>query len=149
MMRNIRLNSKLSKNIIPINAGIGKDSNLTFYQDGGGIVGSTSFIENVHGKDTKEVKVKGPSLESTFKEYHISHVDLLKMDCKGYKFYLTENSLKNVDRVKIEFSKFGNSNLEDLLKLLINAGFEYMIYHHEPLHYVSTLIETNVYGVKK
>ncbi len=149
MMRNISLNPKLSKNIIPINVGIGKDGYLTFYQDGSGIVGSTSFIENVHGKDAKELKVKGLSLESALKEYDIEHVDLLKMDCKGCEFFLTENSLKNVDRIKIEFSKFSNFELDDILNLLEKVGFEYMTFITEPSHHVSPMIETNIYATKK
>lgn len=149
MLRNISLNPSLSEKIIPINAAMGKDGVLAFFRDGSGEVGSASFVENVHGKNAQISHVTGFSLESALEKYDIKHVDLLKMDCKGCEFYLTENSLKNVDRVKIEFSKFGNANLEDLLKLLSNANFEYMTYQHEPSHHVSPLIETNIYGVKK
>jgi len=149
MIRNIHLNPSLSEKIVPINAAMGKDGTLAFFRDGSGEVGSASFVENVHGKNAQISHVMGFSLESALEKYHIEHVDLLKMDCKGCEFFLTENSLKNVDRVKIEFSKFGNANLEDLLKLLTHANFEYMTYQHEPSHHVSTLIETNIYGVKK
>ena len=47
------------------------------------------------------------------------------MDCKGCEFLLTENALKNVDMVKIEFLSLDNSHkLKDLLKILENAGFK-------------------------
>ena len=149
MLRNIKLNPHLSDKIVPIHAGMGKDGNLAFFMDGSGEVGSASFVENVHGKNAKIAHVDGLSLETAIKKYNIEHVDLLKMDCKGCESYLTENSLKNVDRIKIEFSKFGNAKLEDLLEKLSAAGFEYMLYQHEPSHHVSSLIETSIFGAKR
>jgi FkbM family methyltransferase len=148
MIRNISLNPKLSDKIIPINAGIGKNGKLAFFQNADGEVGSTSFVENVHGENAKITHVTGYSLESALKEFNIPHVDLLKMDCKGCEFFLTEDALKNVDRVKIEFSQFADYHLEDLLKLLEKSGFECMTYQHEPTHHVSSLVETNIYGTK-
>lgn len=148
MMRNLSLNPELSEKIIPVNAGIGKDETLTFFQDGSGEVGSVSFVENVHGKNAKKIQVKCYSLESALEEFRIGHIDLLKMDCKGCEFSLTENVLKNIDRVKIEFSKFGDYHLEDLLKLLEKSGFEYMTFQVEPTHHVSPFIETTIFGKK-
>jgi len=150
MIRNISLNPDLAPKIIPINAAIGKDGMLTFYQSSTGEIPRTSFVSNLHGKNAKVIQTKGYSLESAFEEFNIKHVDLLKMDCKGCEFFITNNSLKKVDSVKIEFSKFQEShNLKDLLELLEKEGFEYMTYKHDPTSHESNLIKTTIYGKKK
>ena len=150
MMRNISLNPELSERIIPINAAIGKDGPLKFYQSNqGDLAGGASFVYNVHRENVKISDVTGYSLESAFKEFNINHVDLLKMDCKGCEFLLTENALKNVDMVKIEFLSFDNSHkLKDLLKILENAGFKYMIYKINPRQMVSNNVFGHIYGKK-
>jgi len=150
MIRNISLNPELSERIIPINAAIGKDGPLKFYQsDQAEIAGGASFVYNTHGKNVKLSHAKGYSLESAFKEFNINHVDLLKMDCKGCEFSLTENTLKNVDMVKIEFLSLDNSHkLKDLLKILENAGFKYMIYKINPLQTLSNNVFGHIYGKK-
>ena len=150
MIRNISLNPELSERIVPINAAIGKDGPLKFYQsDQAEIAGGASFVYNTHGKNVKISDVTGYSLESAFKEFNINHVDLLKMDCKGCEFSLTENTLKNVDMVKIEFLSLDNSHkLKDLLKILENAGFKYMIYKINPLQTLSNNVFGHIYGKK-
>ena len=103
----------------------------------------------MHGENVKLSDVTGYSLESAFKEFNINHVDLLKMDCKGCEFSLTENTLKNVDMVKIEFLSLDNSHkLKDLLKILENAGFKYMIYKINPLQTLSNNVFGHIYGKK-
>ena len=151
MIRNISLNPELSERIIPINAAIGKDGPLKFYQNSQAeIAGGASFVYNTHGKNVKLSHARGYSLESAFKEFNINHVDLLKMDCKGCEFLLTENTLKNVDMVKIEFLSLDNSHkLKDLLKILENAGFKYMIYKINPFQYnISNNVFGHIYGKK-
>ena len=86
MLKNIELNPHLSERIIPINSGIGKDGNLTFYQSQSGIVGNTSFVTNLHGGDAKKITAKCYSIKSVLEEFKIEHVDLLKMDCKFFSF---------------------------------------------------------------
>ena len=135
MLRNLSLNPELSKRIIPINAAIGKDGILKFYHSNlADIRDSSSFVYNVHGNNAQVLQVKGYSLEVALKEFNINHVDLLKMDCKGCEFFLTENDLKNVDKVKIEYEAFPyvSHNLEELLMVLEKSGFEYMIYRSNP-----------------
>jgi len=101
----------------------------------------------MHGENVKLSDVTGYSLESAFKEFNINHVDLLKMDCKGCEFSLTENTLKNVDMVKIEFLSLDNSHkLKDLLKILENTGFNYMIYKINPLQNSTKPLSNNVFG---
>ena len=43
-------------------------------------------------------------LETARKKFKIDHIDLLKMDCKGCEFFLSDNDLKNIDRIKLEYS---------------------------------------------
>ena len=101
----------------------------------------------MHGENVKLSDVTGYSLESAFKEFNINHVDLLKMDCKVCEFSLTENTLKNVDMVKIEFLSLDNSHkLKDLLKILENTGFNYMIYKINPLQNSTKPLSNNVFG---
>ena len=149
MIRNMRLNPKISHRIIPINAAIGKDEELTFFQDKRGVVGDVSFMYNAHGKNVKSITVKGYSLESLFNEYNIEHVDLLKMDCKGCEFFITEKELEKIDRVKIEFNaKSSPLKLEDLLNKLKKTGFEYTIYKTNPLKRTSNKCDSHVFGKK-
>ena len=84
------------------------------------------------------------------KKFNIPHVDLLKMDCKGCEFFLNEKSLKNVDRVKIEYAAVDPTHkIENLLKTLKDSGFEYFIYRTDPNNRQSNKNAASVYGIKK
>ena len=150
MIRNLSLNPSIAKNIIPVNAAIGKDEILTFYHSDSSDIGvSASFVYNLHGKDAKTTKVKGYSVESAIEEFKINHVDLLKMDCKGCQFFLTKDSLKIVDMVKIEYGiRERNHKIDDLLELLKASDFDYVIYRTNPFHRVSNKIGGNIFGKK-
>ncbi len=135
MLRNLSLNPELSKKITPINAAIGKDGMLKFYHaNRADIAETSSFVYNAHGEDVKVFEVRGYSIQSALNEFNIDHVDLLKMDCKGCEFFLTEDDLKNVDKVKIEYEAFPyvGHNLEDLLKILKKVGYDYVLYRINP-----------------
>ena len=150
MLKNIELNPHLSERIIPINSGIGKDGNLTFYQSQSGIVGNTSFVTNLHGGDAKKITAKCYSIKSVLEEFKIEHVDLLKMDCKGCETFLTKEDLEKVHSIKIEyFSSFENKNtLQDMLNILENVGFNCMTYSGSPDYHNSLLHGTNIFGKK-
>lgn len=150
MIRNLSLNPKISEKIVPINAAIGKDGMLDFYQPPKNQNMSSSFVYNIHGKDARLTKIKGYSIGIAMKEFKINHVDLLKMDCKGCEFFLTEKELENVDKVKIEYTtSFSSHKLKDLLHILENAGFQYMIYRINPLNISRSNSQSgHVYGVK-
>ena len=117
MLKNFSLNPSLSKKITPVNMAVGK----LRYQ---------LYKNNYNQSDLEEY-----TFEQTFEKLGLSHVDLLKLDCKGCEHELTEKFLKNVNRIKIEYREYGakNQKLEDLLKLLDNSGFKTMIYRHSPL----------------
>lgn len=149
MIRNISLNPKISQKIIPINAALGKDEELTFFQDNRGIVGDTSFMVNTHGKNAKKTTTKGYSFESLFSEYDINHVDLLKLDCKGCEFFITEMVLEKTDKIKIEFNANNSPlKLEDLLKKLKNSDFEYMLYKTNPMKRTSNRCDSHIFAKK-
>ena len=132
MIQNISLNPDLSKNIIAVNAAMGKDETLKFFQDSEADISySASFVYNHHGKNAKIVEVQGYSLDTIISKYEISKVDLLKMDCKGCEFFLSNNNLDKVSALKIEYGAYDNSHkLEDLIETLKSNGFNYAIYQH-------------------
>ena len=150
MLENIDLNPLLKEKIVPINGAIGRDEILTFYQSSDGIVGNTSFVKNLHGSNVKKIEAKGYSLETALKEFNIKNIDFLKMDCKGCEFLLTENALKNVESLKIEYTNnFDKTQtLNQLLDTLEKSGFEFMTFSHNPMYHQSFQNITNVYGKK-
>jgi len=149
MLRNIALNTHISGKIIPINAAIGKDQTLRFYQDPESPTVGASFVYNKGGKNALMVEAQGYTIQTVFKKFNIKHVDLLKMDCKGCEFFLTDDDLKNVDSVKIEYTTTGTSHkLDDLKNLLERGGFEYMIYRTDPITRISNRVFGHIYGKK-
>lgn len=150
MLRNIGLNPEIADRIIPINAAIGKDGVLKFYQSSRAeIAEGASFVYNTHGKEAKISEVKGYSLDSAYAKFNLTHIDLLKMDCKGCEFYLTDDSLRNVETVKIEYLILDDSHkLEDLLMILTRNDFQYIIFRHEPVFYRSNLFSATIYAKK-
>ena len=149
--KNMSLNPALSRKIIPINAAIGKDEQLKFYvsdDDESGSFGA-SFISNNQDKNFKYELVDGYKLETARKKFGIDHIDLLKMDCKECEFYLTDDDLKDVDRIKLEYTiqneKFKLDNLLDLLK---RNGFRCSIFRNQDINRLSNRIAGNIYATK-
>lgn len=150
MVRNIGLNPNLSKRISPINAALGTDGTVKFFQNPNKSGIASSFVYNEFGKDALVSEIKSYSLESFLKEFDIKHVDMLKMDCKGCEKYLTEKALERVDRIKIEYDAvfFGAYKLEDLLTTLKKAGFDCILYRISPFDYQSIKLTGHIYGKK-
>jgi len=135
MLRNLELNPDISKKVNPINAGIGEDKLLTFYESSiPGIAAGTSYLKKYYDeKNLKLFQVQGYSLESIIKKFNIKHVDLLKMDCKGCEIFINENVLTKIDKVKIEPSLWGTGiKWKDFLRIFEKAGFECALYQVEP-----------------
>ena len=151
MIRNIEINPQLKNKIHPINAAIGKDEILTFYQSSESeIAGMPSFVYNSFGKDAKITKIQGYSLNSFYKKFDIKHIDLLKMDCKGCEFFVNKDELDIVDVVKIEYLADGNEHtLNELTTTLKSTGFEIMIYRIDPCYRISTAENATIYGKKQ
>ena len=150
MIKNINLNPRLSKKIIPINAAIGEDKILKFYQDPITPNIGASFDYNVRGENAKISNIQGYSLETALKKYKINHVDLLKTDCKNCEYFFSEKSLENVDMVKIESVTRNNTDkrIDTLLSLLKKVGFDYVLYKIAPYDYVSNSISAHIFGKK-
>jgi FkbM family methyltransferase len=148
MIRNIGLNPNLSKRIVPINAALGTDGTVKFFQNPNKSGIASSFVYNEFGKDALISEIKSYSLKSFLKEFDIKHVDMLKMDCKGCEKYLTEKALEQVDRVKIEYDGvfYGAYKLEDLLSMLKKAGFDCVLYRISPFYYQSIKLTGHIYG---
>ena len=157
MLENLKLNPKLSEKIIPINAAIGEDGPLKFFvNEQNDKFGSfaASFVYN-NQKGLHYENVTGFQLSTAREKFQIGHIDLLKMDCKGCEFYLSDEDLKDIDRIKIEyqtdqreevsFSK-NSKKSEDLLKLLKKNDFHCMIYRHNIISRLSNSIDAVVFG---
>ncbi len=154
--KNMNLNPILSEKIIPINAAIGKDEQLKFYvssDDESGTFGA-SFVSNNQDKNSKIELVDGYKLETARKKFGIKHIDLLKMDCKECEFYLTDEDIKDIDRIKLEYaifsSVYGNERfkLDDLLDLLKRNGFKCSIFRNGDTNRLSNRIAGNIYATK-
>lgn len=150
MIRNLELNSELSKRIIPINGAIGKNEVLKFYHDKNNEIGeSASFVYNVH-KDFIISEVKGRTVDTLLKELNVKNVELLKMDCKGCEFFLTHTDLTKVNIVKIEYNaKAAKQSLDKLLSVLEKSGFIYTLYKHVVSDRISIRKRGTIVGIKK
>jgi len=150
LKKNLELNPNLSKKIIPVNIAVGEDKMLEFYQDPITPNIGSSFVYNRRGKNAIISKVQGHSLETILKKYDIKHVDLLKADCKNCEFFFNEESLKNVDMVKIETITNNNANkcMDDLLKVLKKSGFSYVLHKITPYDYSSNRVSAHIFGKK-
>jgi len=111
--KNIKLNN--FNNIIPINAGYGKDSSI--------LVDDKKISENgsilISSNSGKEIPIY--SLKTLLKMYKINNA-IVKMDCEGCEYALLEEddeTLKNIDMIQIEYH-YGYSDLVEKLK---KAGF--------------------------
>lgn len=154
MLDNLKLNPHLSERIIPIQAAIGEDGVLEFINpdvsDDDLYIGSGSYVYDFYDGRGKTTKVKGYKLETARKEFGISNIDLLKMDCKGCQFSLTQKSLEGVEQIKIEYSvRDSKHNIHELIGTLKKSGFEYVIYRHNPFARISNRIMANIYAKKK
>ena len=150
--KNLSLNPTLSEKIIPMNAAIGKDGQLKFFVSGDneqfGSCGA-SFLYNNQNNDFKYEQVNGYQLKTARKKFGINHIDLLKMDCKGCEFYLTDEDLENIDRIKIEYSIHDkNHKIDNLLELLKNNGFKYMIFRNSDTNRRSNTYAGNIFATK-
>ena len=151
MIENLNLNPDLTKNVVPINAAIGKDEILKLYLNKDTPdIGASCY--NKHGKNAKTIEVKSYSIESVLKEFKIPHVDLLKMDCKACEFFLTEKSLENIDQIKIEVSaavtKEGK-NIDELINVLKKSKFKISVYRSNPFLHMSNKIHCHIFGIKQ
>ena len=110
---------------------------------------SASFVSNKQGENFKYELVDGYKLETARKKFGINHIDLLKMDCKECEFYLTNEDLKDIDRIKLEYTIMNKKyKLDDLLDLLKRNGFKCSIFRNGDISRLSNRIAGNIYATK-
>lgn len=149
IVEHIALNPNLAKQIIPVNAGLGKDGDIEFYSDPLGFMDPTIFKARYDGhlKKPNMQKVKGYTLRSFRAQYGIHTIDYLKMDCKGAEFTLTKRDVENVKNVKIEYMALDkNHKIENLLKLFIDAGFKIRLFKHDSSIYKSFNVSGDIFA---
>lgn len=149
MLRNMSLNPNLSANIIPINAAVGKDGKLNFFQAPDTPNIGSSFTYNRYGENALQSLVDGISFSKILEAYKIKKIDLLKMDCKGCEMYLNASFLEHVDEIKIEYvAQFTSHKFEDIKKLLEDSGFVCMVYRNSQFARLSNRLNGHIYGKK-
>jgi len=151
MVENIALNPTLAARIIPIHAGIGVDGVIEYYSDPLFIMDSTMFMQRFEGHVMMAEKhnVQGYKLETAIKHFKILEIDLLKVDCKGCEFSITEQSLKIVQKIKLEYFKMTRDHdVKKLLDTIHKAGFKTRLYKHHPMTFKSFSTNGNIYAEK-
>ena len=149
LKRNLELNPKLAENITAVNAAVGKDETLKFFKDPSTPNYGASFVYNKRGENALIETVEGLSLDTVLKKYNLKEVELMKMDCKGCEFFLTESALSRIKRIKIEFSGFHpTKTIHDVLEKLKQAGFSYTVYRNSETRNRSNSKIGYIYGEK-
>lgn len=134
---NIKLNPKLSENIVLRNYAIGIDGDIDFPVNPEGSGGS-SIYEN---EGLKSIKTKSKSISTVLNEFSILDPFLLDLDIKGSEFSVIEDgSIKKFQRIRIEYSpyllKSKDKTLNYLLNKLKDYGFnKFRIYKHNNLRF--------------
>lgn len=149
ILEHITLNPDLAGKIIPVNAGLGKDGEIEFYSDPLGFMDPTIFKARYddHLKKPNVQKVKGYTLKSFRTHYKLDSIDYLKMDCKGAEFTLTEDDIKNVKNVKIEYMALDKDHkIENLLKTFMNVGFKVRLFKHDSTIYKSFNVSGDIFA---
>jgi len=149
MIENLSLNPELGKKVIPVHAAIGQNGMMKMYQPIDSDRGDATAFYNLDQNKANISSVRGYDLRSACEEYGIKTIDLLKMDCKGCEFLITPEDLVNVKSIKIEYTTFGSHKVEELIKMLADSDFQYIIYLHDP-RYVGSFKNTgHIYAIKK
>lgn len=134
MLKNIDLNPHLKERIIPIHMAFGKDEMTEYHDDALGLAsrqGGASFVKNKFAQSIKK-QVQGTSLSTLRKKYNLSHIDLLKLDCKGGEFFLKESELSNIDVIKIEYYSLTKEHTLEYLTRILEKNFHFVLYKHTP-----------------
>jgi FkbM family methyltransferase len=111
---NVKLNG--INNIILLNAGYGKDSNVIVEEEKIFGIGA-SLISSVKGKSIPIF-----SLKTLINKYNIKN-GVLKMDCEGCKYALLDEDdevFNNIEMIEMEY----HYGYEDLVKKLKECGFD-------------------------
>ena len=136
-LENIKLNPRLSENIVLKNYAIGIDGVVDFPVNPKDSGGSSIY----QAKNLKTVKIKSKSISTILNEFNITEPFLLDLDIKGSEFSVIEDtSIEKFRRIRIEYSPYllnsNNGTLNYLLNKLKNYGFNKLrIYKHNNLRF--------------
>ena len=100
-IKNINLNTELSKKIVMKNYAIGADGEIDFPVNPSGSGGSSTFSL----KNSKLVKVRSVSIGTIIKEFSLDSPYLLDLDIKGKEFEVIKDlSISKFSLIRIEYS---------------------------------------------
>ena len=134
-LKNLSLNPELSKNIIIKNYAVGKDEDIEFTVNSDDPAGSSIYAN----KGNEIIRIKSKSISRILREFNILDPYLLDLDIKGSEFDVIEDSsIKNFQKVRIEYSpylfKSEEKTLESLINKLKSYGFNNIrIYKHNAI----------------
>ena len=124
-------------NIIPINAAIYKESNLTrtIYSSNDDLYDlGTTIVENLYGDISMCSKqITTISVDDIINKYDLDRISLMKVDIEGYEYELFENmseeTLSKIDKIFLEFHQVQDRNKRfELIFKLMKNGFRMKIY---------------------
>ena len=134
-LKNLSLNPELSKNIIIKNYAVGKDEDIEFTVNSDDPAGSSIYAN----KGNEIIRIKSKSISRILREFNILDPYLLDLDIKGSEFDVIEDSsIKNFQKVRIEYSpylfKSEEKTLESLINKLKSYGFNNIrVYKHNAI----------------
>lgn len=133
---NIKLNK--FKNIKLINSGIGnKLENLKLYEVNNKNSGKNRILFENDFFPFIEVSID--TIDNFIRNNNITALDILKIDVEGFEYFVIEGGYESILKYKpliiIEINdnylKEKNKSAEDLIKLLINNGYNYLYDAHD------------------
>lgn len=136
-LENIKLNPKLSENIVLKNYAIGVDGEIDFPVNPLDSGGSSIYVN----EGLKTIKVQSRSISTILNEFSISNPYLLDLDIKGSEFSVIEDaSIKKFKKIRIEYSpyllKSETKSLNHLIDKLKFYGFSMIrVYKHNGLRF--------------
>ncbi|MCL4356361.1 MAG: FkbM family methyltransferase [Candidatus Thermoplasmatota archaeon] len=134
---NIKLNPKLSEDIVLRNYAIGIDGTIDFPMNPNDSGGSSIYKNG----EFKTVKIESKSISTIINEFSIADPYLLDLDIKGSEFSVIEDvSIKKFQKIRIEYTPYllnsENKNLDYLINKLKSYGFsKFRIYKHNNLRF--------------
>jgi FkbM family methyltransferase len=119
LLRNVSLNPQLQRKIVPVNAAVGIDGQVTLHAG----LGSSSGL---YGKGGNELTVPSLSLRSILERNHLAEAYLLKVDAKGAEFeILSQPEIAHFHLISLEYSPYlrPGHTVAELLAVLTAQGF--------------------------
>lgn len=91
----------------------------------------------VYGSSGNSVQVECCTLEDVFRQFSLTKIDYLKMDCEGAEYEILENSasrIRQIGRISMETHTLPDRKTEDLEKLLLSEHFDVRVFDRDRLY---------------